>query len=144
MKRILIITSFVLSLIAQISLAQTRPAGEKWKQIESIKIGFFTKKLNLTTEESQKFWPVYNQYQHELYKLTKQKKEAREQNASNPDQSIDDDFDFDTKILNHKKKYRLEFGKILSAEKVKTFYIAEREFKEELIKQLKNRSDNNQ
>jgi len=134
----------VLSLLPKVMQAQTPTKTDRWKQIESIKIGYLTKKLDLTTEESQKFWPVYNQYQHELYKLTKQKKEAREQNAANPDQSIDDDFDFDTKILNHKKKYRIEFGKILSAEKVKTFYIAERDFKEELIKQLKNRSDNNQ
>lgn len=144
MKRILIITLFVLSLITKGALAQTRPAGEKWKQIESIKIGFFTKKLDLTTEESQKFWPIYNQYQHELFKILKQKKEARVQNANNPDQTIDDDFDYDTKILNHKKKYRIEFGKILPADKVKALYLAEKDFKEELIKQLKNRGENNQ
>lgn len=144
MKRILTITLFVLSLITEGALAQTRPAGEKWKQIESIKIGFFTKKLDLTTEESQKFWPIYNQYQHELFKIIKQRKEARVQNANNPDQTIDDDFDYDTKILNHKKKYRIEFGKILPADKVKALYLAEKDFKEELIKQLKNRGENNQ
>lgn len=143
MKRILIFTLFILSLLTKQTIGQTRPVGEKWKQIESIKIGFFTKKLNLTADESQKFWPVYNQYQHELYKILKQKKEARVQNAANPNQSIDDDFDFDTRILNHKKKYRLEFGKILPPEKVQTFYTAEKDFKEELIKQLKNRSEKN-
>ena len=124
--------------------AQESQKTNKWKQIEAIKIGFLTKKLDLSPEESQKFWPVYNQYQRELNQIFKQKKEARAKNAANPDQSVDDDFDFETKILIHKKKYRIEFGKILSAEKVKAFYIAERDFKEELIKQLKNRSDNNQ
>ena len=133
-----------LTLLPKAMQAQDQQKTNKLKQIEAVKIGYLTKKLDLSLEESQKFWPVYNQYQRELNLIFKQKKEARVKNAANPDQSIDDDFDFDTKTLNHKKKYRIEFAKILSPEKVKAFYTAEKDFKEELIKQLKNRSDSNQ
>ena len=114
------------------------------KQIEAIKIGYITGRLSLSPEESQKFWPVYYQFQADQAQIIKQKRQARLQNAENPDQLIDDDFYFDTKILELKKKYRYEFGKILPPEKVKALYIAERDFREELIKQLKKRSENDQ
>ena len=114
------------------------------KEIEAIKIGYITGRLSLSPEESQKFWPVYFQFQKDQAQIITQKRQARLQNAGNPDQLIDDDFNYDTKILELKKKYRQEFGKILPPEKVKALYIAERDFREELIKQLKKRSENKQ
>ncbi|HVK49362.1 MAG TPA: hypothetical protein VM488_15990, partial [Pseudobacter sp.] len=33
---------------------------EPGAKIEALKIAFFTRKLDLSTEEAQKFWPVYN------------------------------------------------------------------------------------
>jgi hypothetical protein len=126
------------------SLGQQQNIQKRSKQIEAIKIGYITRRLALTPEESQKFWPVYDQFQEEQSQLIKQKRQARIQNAENPDQLVDEDFYFETKMLELRKKYRQEFGKILSPEKVKALYIAEREFKEELIKQLKKRSEGNQ
>ena len=32
-------------------------------KVELLRIGFITKKLELNTTESEKFWPVYNEYQ---------------------------------------------------------------------------------
>ena len=113
------------------------------KEIEAIKIGYLTRRLSLTPDESREFWPVYNAYQKELSSINKQKRENRNTQNANPEKLVDNDFKFDTQILEVKKKYRLEFAKILSAEKVKTLYIAEREFREELIKQLKSRREDN-
>jgi len=33
------------------------------EKLNTYKVGFFTKKLNLTTQEAERFWPVYNEYQ---------------------------------------------------------------------------------
>jgi hypothetical protein len=33
------------------------------ERLEAYKIAFFTKRLNLTPGEAQKFWPLYNEYQ---------------------------------------------------------------------------------
>ena len=33
---------------------------KKKEQIKSLKIGFITNQLSLTTEEASKFWPIYN------------------------------------------------------------------------------------
>lgn len=143
MRRILTIILFFLSISSFSLLAQTQPNNVKRaKQIEAIKIGYITRRLELTPEESQKFWPVYNQFQLEQNQIIQQKRKARLQNANNADQMIDDDFYFDTKILELKKKYRNDFSKVISPEKIKSLYTAERDFREELIKQLKNRSEN--
>jgi len=44
-------------------------AQEKNKRdyIKSLKIAFITENLNLTTDEAQRFWPVYNNYEDQRY-----------------------------------------------------------------------------
>ncbi|OZA24427.1 MAG: hypothetical protein B7X86_08430 [Sphingobacteriales bacterium 17-39-43] len=49
-----------------------------YERIEAIKVAFITKKLDLTTEEAQKFWPVYNNYQKELMELMRKRREDRQ------------------------------------------------------------------
>ncbi|OAQ40634.1 hypothetical protein A5893_06740 [Pedobacter psychrophilus] len=123
--------------------AQNGSNQNKAKQIDAIKIGYLTRRLDLSTEESQKFWPVYNQYQQEMQDINRQRKAARAQNGDDANKLVDDDFRYEDKILDLKKKYRNEFKKVLSPEKIKSLYVAERDFREELIKQLKNRRENN-
>ena len=36
---------------------------------EAIKIAFYTKKMNLSSEESQIFWPIVNEMEKKLKKL---------------------------------------------------------------------------
>ena len=142
MKKIIFALVLVLTqvLMFENSNAQTKKPNSR--EIEAIKIGYITRRLELTPEESQKFWPVYNQYQKDLSSLNQQKRQARIQNANDPDQLVDDDFSFDTKILEMRKNYRLKFNQVISNEKVKSLYIAERDFREELIKQLRKRREN--
>ena len=45
-----------------IKLAAQNPNRDK---LNAYKIAFFTRKLNLTSEEAEKFWPVYNDYQNQ-------------------------------------------------------------------------------
>jgi Skp family chaperone for outer membrane proteins len=56
-----IITLLAITLFSFLSIK----AQEGNDKIESLKIAYITKRLLLTPEESQKFWPVYNQYEAE-------------------------------------------------------------------------------
>jgi Spy/CpxP family protein refolding chaperone len=143
MRRLTYLLIFFITVLSKDSIAQGGGGmnPKRAKQIEAIKIGYITRRLNLTPEESQNFWPVYNQYQNELNQLLQQRRENRNSNSDNPDKLIDDDFNYDSKILEARKKYRKEFTKILSPEQIKSLYTAEREFREELIKQLKQRDN---
>ena len=52
--------------------------GQDKKQVEADRVGVYTRILNLTPAEAQKFWPVFNAYQDELEKnraIIRQKRE---------------------------------------------------------------------
>lgn len=117
--------------ISAISLAQDdNDAGQKGtgSRIEALKIAYLTKKLNLSTEEAQKFWPIYNEYMGEIRKT---RIDAR--------QNKEGEIPTEEKLLNIRKKYNGEFNKALSSEKVNTFFKAEKEFGTVLQKELMER-----
>ena len=39
------------------------------EKIKALKIAFITEELNLTSNEAEKFWPVYNKYDEILHRL---------------------------------------------------------------------------
>jgi hypothetical protein len=130
MKKIILILVMALG-VSAVSLAQDdNNAGQKGNgsRIEALKIAYLTKKLNLSTEEAQKFWPIYNQYMGEIRKT---RIDAR--------QNQEGEIPTEEKLLNIRKKYNGEFNKALSSEKVNTFFKAEKEFGTVLQKELMER-----
>jgi hypothetical protein len=118
-------------------MAQDR--REHYERIEAIKVAFITKKLDLTTEEAQKFWPVYNNYQKELMDLMRKRREDRQKTDIAPNDKINADLAYESRMLDLKKKYKKLYLKAIPPEKVLLVYQAEREFREHLIKQLNHR-----
>jgi site-specific recombinase XerD len=79
----------------------------------------------------RKFWPVYNEYRDELDVVRKETK--------------NDVLVFEEKVINVKKKYKTEFRKILASEaRVNQVFVAEKNFRELLRKELMNRRGNRQ
>ena len=96
--------------------------------VEAIKIGYFTKKLDLSPEEAQKFWPIYNQYITDV-------KQIRQQNRDLDEVSLEE------KIVTLRKKYKTDFGKALSADKVNLFFKVEKDFNNFIRKEMQDRKD---
>lgn len=123
---------FIITLLFGITLAAFSQEDDAKKndggRIDAIKIAYLTKKLNLSTEEAQKFWPIYNKYTEEMRKV---RTDAR----LNKDKEIDTE----EKLLNIRKKYNGEFVKALSTEKINSFFRAEKEFGGFLQKELLER-----
>jgi hypothetical protein len=124
MKRLLPI----LFLICTLNLFSQQSQDPDGSRIEALKIAYLTKKLNLSPEEAQRFWPVYNNYASEL-------REARAEQRRNKATEIETE----EKILNIRKKYNKEFSNALSAEKVNTFFRSEKEFGNYVQKELSER-----
>ena len=103
------------------------------QRLEAYKIAYLTKKLNLSPEEAQRFWPIYNKYTEDIRSV---RQEQKDKNLS--------EIDVEEKILGVRKKYNGEFSKALSAEKVNTFFRSERDFKVEIQRVLQERRLNNQ
>jgi Spy/CpxP family protein refolding chaperone len=148
-KQILI--SLLLTLLVSIgTFAQGRGSGnqEKRENIEAMKIAFITQKLELTPEEAQQFWPVYNQYSEKTKELRKKRRqgnrEARQQNFDElsdkeVEQLVNEDIANRQKELDLQKEYNEKFKAILPIKKVAKLYAAEEQFKVVLINKLKDR-----
>jgi hypothetical protein len=96
----------------------------KSEKIQALKVAFITQKLNLTSTEAEKFWPVYNQYESEIKTLR-----ADRQNS--------DVLDNEEKVLDIRKKYKPAFEKILGPSRLNDLFNAERDFRNVLIQRLK-------
>jgi len=111
-------------------------------KIESHKIAFITEQLNLTPEESQKFWPLYNEYsakERELRSDFKGRPESVSEAEAN--EIIGKFFENEEKKLNLMKNYYQKFKMVLPASKVVKLHFAERKFKEKLLEKMRERQD---
>jgi hypothetical protein len=136
---------WIWSLLVGIALflsAQAQPPQNRLQHIESVKVAFITQKLDLNTGEAEKFWPVYHNYQREINGLIKQKRQSRINQDKSADEALDSELEFEGRLLEIRKKYKLEFSKVIPSDKVLMLYQAEREFREHLIKELKDRRKN--
>jgi len=97
--------------------------GQRSEKIQDLKIAFLTQKLQLTSSEAEKFWPVYNSYQNEIRQLRGNRN--------------DDVLENEQRLLDIRKKYKPSFEKILGPQRVNDLYNAEREFRNVLIRRLK-------
>ena len=111
-------------------------------QIDAQRIGFITNELNLSAEEAQVFWPVYNKYRSELNALRKSRATELMTARINFDnyseeqinKLIDNEMTFRQRELDLTRKYNEEFKKVLPVKKVALLYRAEQQFKINLIK----------
>ncbi len=149
MKMKITLLLFVLIGFAGMVSAQ-RGGGARKDKIEAMKIGFLTQRLNLTPEEAQKFWPVYNRFNDEMERVRKGNRAKLMEEAGEMDNMSDVEAE---KALNEMiankaaeleiiKKYTAEFKKVLPAQKVVKLFVAEQAFKRELLKKLKEQRDN--
>ena len=117
-----------------------QPQNERIKnRVEAQRIGFITQRLSLTPEESQQFWPIYNQYTEKLQQIRKSvklEKPLDEMNDADTEKLIMSEMDKETRELDLRKEYYQKFKKVISVKKIAKLYKAERDFKGELLKQL--------
>lgn len=150
MKR-LIIALFIL--FPLLGLAQNPRMGNE--KIEASKIAFFTQKLGLSSDEAKILWPIYNDYQKELWALRhnrmrsmisfKKVTEIDDMTDAEIQASIAGDFDFKQQNLNIEKKYYAKFkASGLSIKQIGKFYRAEEAFKKELLSQYRGGGPNRQ
>ena len=145
MRTLKLVTALLLC--ANFSIAQPDgppPGGGKMDdKIKSMKIAFITERLNLTPEESQKFWPVFNQFETEMKVLRPARKDGPPDFAAMNDKEvekfIDDDLVRKQKEVEVMKKYIGQFKQLLPMRKVAGLVGAQEAFKQELLQMLRER-----
>jgi hypothetical protein len=144
MKRI--VTYLLTVIIPVISLSGQNLNPENLEKLNNYKIGFFTKKLNFTTSEAEKFWPVYNEYQDQRNTIQLEKIRLIRNFNQNESSMTSDQLtetgdklagfivrESDLAIAFHKK-----LKEILPPAKVIRYYQAENQYKAQLLTELQN------
>ena len=126
MRKLLLILFLFLS---SAYICNAQDSNKDKEKIEAVRTAYITNQLNLTPQEAQKFWPIYNQYFSEV-------KKAQQDNP-------DDVVAFQEKLVNIRKKYKADFKGVLGTdERVNKVYTAEAKFISMLRDELKNRHTN--
>jgi len=110
------------------------------KKLEVVKENFIGRQLKLTPEQSRAFWPLYRQYVQELTAIRILKRINNSEASTDGTVQIDKELAYEAQLVDIRKHYRDEFLKILPPEKVSELYKSEREFNDEMLKQLSERS----
>lgn len=121
--------------------------GENKERVEALRIAFLTKRLSLTPDEAQKFWPIYNEYNQALENVRKESqlmrkamKEGMETMSDKDVEKVADEFlGQRRKELEIVEKYHVQFKKILPIRKVAVLYKSDRDFKRHLLEEMRNR-----
>jgi hypothetical protein len=132
MKKHLLLTLFISGIVFN-GFTQDGDQKEPGKRLEALKIAYLTKKLDLSTEEAQRFWPIYNKYTEDIRSVRQEQKRT---NGT--------ELDTEEKIIGVRKKYNGEFVKALSPEKVNTFFRSEKDFGGFIQRELQERRMNRQ
>jgi hypothetical protein len=140
MKRV----TMLLLIILMLPIAWTSAQNPNLEKLNNYKIGFFTKKLNLTSAEAEKFWPVYNDYQSQRNQIQTEKlklnRNFNQNENSLSDAQLEEMGDKYVDCLVRESNLAVTFHKklkeVLSPAKVLLYYQAENQYKIQLLNEL--------
>jgi hypothetical protein len=128
-----LIAALLLMLLATGMSAQNKPK----EKVEAMRVAFITCRLDLTPDEAKLFWPIYENYRHDLSKLRRSFYPSDD--GSDPHLDADRQLEFEQKKLDLKKTYKPQFEQVLGKEKLNKLIGAEEDFKRMLIQTIRNR-----
>lgn len=138
--------TIVLLILLTFPVIRSTGQNPNLEKLNNYKIGFFTKKLNLTSEEAEKFWPVYNDYQGQrnLIQLEKIKliRNFNQNENSLSDNQLAEIGDKLAGCIVQESALAVTLHKrlkeVLPPAKVLRFYQAENQYKAQLLNELKD------
>mgnify|MGYP001098974439 CR=1 FL=1 len=139
---ILMLCNLTLALNAQ----ERKGREEHIEKFRSMKIAFFTERLELTPGEAEIFWPAYNEYEKEKQEISRYRhfrpRNIDERLETMTDQEAEEIVD---EIIKARQKevqlataFHEDLKKILPPKKVMRFYITEIQFREYMLRKIRD------
>ncbi len=119
---------------------------EAKKKIKALHKGFINDRLELTETEAEKFWPVYEEFKKKEKDIMKEahprkKKPYSDMTEEEARTLLEKRLESEEKIIQLRKEYVSRFLEILPAKKVILLHRAERDFKKEVLRRMKDKKD---
>lgn len=123
---------------------------DKRENLKAYKTAYITQQLELSSKEAEKFWPIYNVYQKEIFQLKVLKIRAAQKkirdkggiDALNDDESeqlLADLIQNEQALVKTKKELYNSLKKVISSKKILKLYRAEHEFNKKLLAEFRKK-----
>ncbi len=124
------------------------PIPPKYQKIKALKTAYITNALNLSQQEAEKFWPIYNELEKKRIVLRKKVKLLRKTALRNFDQLTEleakkivaKNIALEQQVLQEKKVMLKKITVLLSAKKTIQLQKAEHDFNRKLLRKMKGKT----
>ena len=150
MKKLITVICIIIFCTLSVSAQEKNESRDK---IKALKVSYLTEQLSLTSEEAEKFWPIYNNHENNTNRYIREKINEIKKEISKAE-NLDAINEERAKVLYsmirslEKKKYEdgkiyiSKLEKIISFKKILKLHIAEREFGRKLMRKYKHKRGN--
>lgn len=131
--------------IALFSFSALAQKEDRKERIKALKIAYLTEQLELTQEEAQKFWPVYNAFEEQKHAFRRQERQRKNLEEIKSLSEIEaknllvELIEKEQKHLQFKQDYLTNLQAILSPKKIVILHAAEDEFNRKMFAEFKKR-----
>ena len=120
--------------------------GAQNDRVEALRMAFINKKLEFSSGEAEKFWPIYNEYNDKLKALKRNLKQAyRQYNTSMSEKEAADLIHLEMMTRQAEadlyKLYSEKLKTVIGTLKLAKLHLAEEEFRREMIKTIRDKND---
>lgn len=132
-------------MVSNLALSQSgkKDRSKNYERLKAKKIAYITDELELSPAESEKFWPVYNQFRDDIESLRTDRQSAIEKQNNITEAEalviINNSIQLDKKEIEIKEKYNAKFIDIISAKRLIKLQSVDRRFKRQMLMGIKDR-----
>ena len=145
----LLLSLFMLTLLVN---TKTYAQDDKQDRIKSLKIGFITQKLELTSKEAQNFWPVYNEHQDKIRGHHTENRKLRKSIRKNggidtmtnaeAEKTLNQFVAIEKNLKDAEMAMYKSMKSILPAKKILKLHSAEQDFNRKILEEMRKRRGN--
>lgn len=148
MKNLKTCFTLLVVLFSMVSFSQDR-GHEKRERVKAMKVAYITNELQLTSDESAKFWPIYNAYEDKQRELRRIRVAGflERKNDAEIDKMTDKEAasalaqmeKSEEDLYELRKKFQQNLKSVLPAKKIIKLKRAEEDFNRDLLRQYRER-----
>lgn len=128
--------------------AYSQKDGKMQERIKAQKVAFITERLDLSSKEAQKFWPIYNAFEDKVTKMrqndlreVRQAMQKGNLTDSEAQQILDKFMSVEEHLFEAKKQLVKDLRKVIPPQKIIQLKATEDAFNKKLIKILQQRRE---
>ena len=138
-------TFLLLSLISLSGMALVAQPSERMERYRQERIEFFNDKLDLTEEESDRFWPLQDDLHNRMMKINMDEKNLLDYYSRNYDalsekeigETTEKFLDLQSARVDLQKEYHDQFVEIIGLKKTMRLYALDREFRMHVLRKFR-------